>query len=357
MRVGIHPFIVVALCLTFSTILAASGCAQDQRTMLSHHLVRIQMESDALRGNLVGDPATREMLVLLPPSYFRSRITKYPTVYLLHGLGERMSGHLGGWNLFTKAFELMKTKALPEIILVAVDGTTVFGGSYYTNSPTIGNFEVFVARDVVGHIDSVYRTIADRQHRGVAGFSMGGFGAIKIAMKYPDIFGSVGSLSGSPLSMRFRKPIYKKALRNHPAPVSLKELTEQVTFDSDWSLAAAYAKASAFSSNPSRPPLFLDLPFGHGASEDRDTVWQKWLAVDPLTSIAFNRDNLGTLDQIYIDHGDDELTLGTEDFVRELVRYGIGCTYYIFRGDHADELLLRHLRMLRFLSIRWSAGE
>ena len=63
--------------------------------------------------------------------------------------------------------------------------------------------------------------------------------------------------------------------------------------------------------------------------------------------------NLRTLDQIYIDHGDDETTLGTEDLIRELVRYDIGLTHYVFRGDHVDELFLRHVRMLQFLSTRW----
>ncbi|MDI6765910.1 MAG: alpha/beta hydrolase-fold protein [Bacteroidota bacterium] len=239
------------------------------------------------------------------------------------------------------------------MIIVAVDGTTAFGGSYYTDSPTGGNFEQYVSKEVVQYIDSIYRTLKSPSSRAITGFSMGGYGAIKIGMKYNDLFGQIGSLSGSPLSIRYRKTIYKRALANHEKPKSVDELVNKITFETNWSLAAAYAKASAFSSNPMKSPLFLDLPFEVSSNETRDTIWQKWLDDDPLSLVSQYHKNLRSLDQIYIDHGDDETTLGTEDFIRELLRYEIGCTYYVFRGDHVDELLLRHVRMLQFLSSRW----
>lgn len=329
------------------------ACAQKNAGPLGNHLQYVRIESEALRGNLAGDPWVREMAVLLPPSYFLSAKARYPAVYYLHGLGTRKDGHRQSAGLFEKLFELMKKRQLAEMILVAVDGTTAFGGSYYANSPTIGNFEEYVAREIVARVDSLFRTQPDRQGRAVAGFSMGGHGAIKIAMKYSDVFAQVASLSGSPLSMRYRRTIYRNALAKHGTPRSLKELQETVTFENNWSQAAAYAKAAAFSPNLRKPPLYLDLPFETAGSEGRDTVWQKWLDDDPLSLVARHSADLRTLDMIYLDHGDDETTLGTEDFIRELVRYGIGVTYHVFRGDHVDELFLRHVRMLRTFSTRW----
>lgn len=84
---------------------------------------------------------------------------------------------------------------------------------------------------------------------------------------------------------------------------------------------------------------------------------EKWLDDDPLSLVGKYRDELGMIDQIYIDHGEDETTLGTEDLLRELVRYGIGHTHFIFRGDHTDELYFRHLRMLRFLAVPWMGDK
>ncbi len=182
---------------------------------------------------------------------------------------------------------------------------------------------------------------------------MGGHGAIKLAMKYADVFSQVGSLSGSPMSIRFRRTTYRATLLNHKKPETVKQLTEEISYEKNWNLAAAYAKAAAFSPNPSKPPMYLDLPFESPATDEDDPVWQRWWDDDPLALVSRSSRGLKTLDQIYIDHGDDETTLGTEDFVRELVRYGIGCTYHVFRGDHVDKMNQRYLRMLQFFSLRW----
>jgi len=251
----------------------------------------------------------------------------------------------------------MEQRQLSEMIIVAIDGTTVFGGSYYADSPTIGNFERYVTEEVVSLTDSLFRTVPEKGSRALTGFSMGGHGALKLVMKYAGIYAQVGSLSGSPLSMRYRKSIYRKALAGHAIPGSVKDLTGNIRYEENWSLAAAYAKAAAFSLNPGKPPLFLDLPFGNSRDDERDPVWQKWLDDDPLSLVSSHKEALGGMDQIYLDHGEDETTLGTEDFIRELIRYDIGFTHFVFRGDHVDELFLRHARMLRYFSVFWTGGK
>jgi S-formylglutathione hydrolase len=344
---------LVAAGIALMIALPGASPAQLITKKLQRHMVLITIDSKALRGNLIGDPSRREMAILLPPNYYKEPKRRFPVVYLLHGLGERKEGHVRTARMFETFFDTMKAGRLSPTILVAVDGSTSFGGSYYSNSPTIGNFEEYVGVEIVGTVDSLYRTIADRDGRAIAGFSMGGFGAIKLGMKYPQVFSQVGSLSGSPLAIRFRKQIYRSAMLNHKRPASLDELRQNITFEKNWSLAAAYAKAAAFSPNPARPPLYLDLPFENRETDEDDPVWQRWWDDDPLAAVAANQKNLRAMEMIYLDQGDDETTLGTEEFDRELTRYGIGHTHYIFRGDHVDRLPARYLRMLRMFSVRW----
>ncbi len=363
-----------AVCLLFALLLPLSASAQrkgkppappppppgapeapanrlDQ--YLGPQLEFLRFESPALKGNLIGDPHEREFAVLLPPSYLTSPERKYPVVYLLHGLGKRKDGHLDSLYVLRGAYEEMLRGRLGEMVIVAVDGTTSFGGSYYANSPTIGNFETYVVREIVGRVDTRYRTWPHAGSRGIAGFSMGGHGAIKLAMKYPGTFSSVGSLSGSPMSMRYRKSLYKTALQKHARPTSLEDLRARIGFDRDWNAAAAYAKASAFSPSAGRPPLYLDLPFERGGADWEDPIWQSWWNADPLSLVVKHQRTLRGLKLLYLDSGDNETALGTEDFDRELVRYGISHVHYVFRGDHTDLMIERHLRMLRYFSVSW----
>ncbi|HLB00418.1 MAG TPA: alpha/beta hydrolase-fold protein [Bacteroidota bacterium] len=346
-----RPLAVVVLAL----LLAAPGPAHGQliTKKLERYLYLITIDSKALRGNLIGDPSRREMAVLLPPVYYKEPRKRFPVVYLLHGLGQRKEGHVQTARMFEMFFDTMKAGKLAPMILVAVDGSTAFGGSYYSNSPTIGNFEEYVAVEIVGKVDSLFRTDNSRGGRAIGGFSMGGFGAIKLGMKYGQMFSQVGSLSGSPLAIRYRKQIYKTALLNHKTPASLEELRQNVTFEKNWSLSAAYAKAAAFSPNPSKPPFYLDLPFQRQDTDEDDPVWQRWWDDDPLAAVAASQKILRNMEMIYLDQGDDETTLGTEEFDRELTRYGIGHTHNIFRGDHVDRFPERYLRMLRMFAVKW----
>jgi enterochelin esterase-like enzyme len=321
---------------------------------LPRHLEYVRLDSRALDGNLLGDSRTRELGVLLPPSYFHAPERRFPVVYLLHGLGAREHGHLGYVGVQRAAFRLMESGELPEHILVAVDGTTSLGGSYYTRSPTIGDFETYVVREVVGAVDVRYRTRDDAQWRAIAGFSMGGHGALKLAMKYPGMFSSVGTLSASPLSLEVRRALYRGALANKPVARNAGELKALYPFEEDWTVASIYAKAGAFSPARTRPPLFLQLPFQSG--RDDDPVWKRWQEEDPLTMLPRHHAALRTLDLLYMDRGSQETILGSEAFDRALESFGIPFRHQVFEGGHADDFHERHLRMLRNLAMRWTPG-
>lgn len=126
-------------------------------------------------------------MVLLPRGYDSSP-ARYPVLYLLHGF----TGNHEDW---THKTNLAAYAAPYPLIIVMPDGEN----SWYTNSPVRADYryEDFIVKDLIGHIDANYRTIADRHGRGIAGLSMGGFGAFKLGLKFPNLFRSTASFSGA----------------------------------------------------------------------------------------------------------------------------------------------------------------
>src|SRR5512147_1670491 len=161
----------------------------------------IKVHGRSLEGNLEGNAADRDVLVFLPPSYAKERSRRYPVVYALHGYSigaEQWSKEIHVPQTIEGAFAL----GANEMIVVLPDSKTVHNGSMYSSSVTTGDFENFVARDLVAYVDGHYRTLPKRESRGLVGHSMGGYGATRIGMKHADVFGSLYIMSPCCLSMR-----------------------------------------------------------------------------------------------------------------------------------------------------------
>src|SRR6187200_1658167 len=162
---------------------------------------RIKIHGKALEANLEGDAVDRDAFVFLPPGYNQSRTRRYPVVYALHGYSI-------GAEQWTQEIHVPQTiegafaKGAHEMLVVVPDSKTVHNGSMYSSSVTTGDFENYVARDVVSYVDAHYRTIATRASRGLVGHSMGGYGATRIGMKHGDVFGSLYIMSPCCLSPR-----------------------------------------------------------------------------------------------------------------------------------------------------------
>src|SRR5436189_2832744 len=161
----------------------------------------IKIHGTALEGNLEGNTVDRDAIVFLPPGYNQNRTRRYPVVYALHGYSI-------GAEQWTQEIHVPQTiegafaKGAHEVIVVLPDSKTVHNGSMYSSSVTTGDFENYVARDVVSYVDSHYRTMATRESRGLVGHSMGGYGATRIGMKHADVFGSLYLMSPCCLSPR-----------------------------------------------------------------------------------------------------------------------------------------------------------
>jgi enterochelin esterase-like enzyme len=292
---------------------------------------RLKVHGVSLEGNLEGNPADRDVLVFLPPSYARDRSRRYPVVYALHGYSigaEQWSREIHVPQTIEGAF----AAGVPEVIVVLPDSKTVHNGSMYSSSVTTGDFEGFVARDVVAYVDARYRTIAERTSRGLAGHSMGGYGATRIAMKHADVFGSVYVMSPCCLSPRPAPPPgseLEKALAAVKTPADSAALP--------FLARAQLASAAAWSPDPKNPPLYLELPTQNG--EPRADVLAKWAANAPL---AFLDQYVGALRGyrgIAIDVGDqDRLAADTTRLHEALDRYGIANGFEQYPGTHTSKV-------------------
>ena len=189
---------VAALAVGGAAMLDAQGGAEARREQARRTgtVERITVHGKALEGNLEGDSPDREVTVYLPPSYAGDQTRRYPVVYLLHGYGGRddtFTGRLA--RLQESADRLAAAQGFSEPIVVTPNAFTLHKGSMYSNSVTTGDWERFIAEDLVAYIDSHYRTLAKRMSRGLAGHSMGGYGALRIGMKRPDVFSSLYIMS------------------------------------------------------------------------------------------------------------------------------------------------------------------
>jgi S-formylglutathione hydrolase FrmB len=289
----------------------------------------IKIHGTALEGNLEGDAVDRDVIVFLPPGYATQKSRRYPVVYALHGYSigaDQWSREIHVPQTIEGAF----AQGAQEMIVVLPDSKTVHNGSMYSSSVTTGDFEAFISHDVVAYIDQHYRTMANRASRGLAGHSMGGYGATRIGMKHPEVFGSVYIMSPCCLAPRGAgpaNPASEKALEAVKTPADSAGLP--------FGLRTQLASAAAWSPNPKNPPLYLDLPTRDGVAQP--DVIAKWAANSPL---AFADQYVGNLRQyraIAIDVGDqDGLRAGAGKLHDILEAYGIANTFEVYSGTHTS---------------------
>jgi S-formylglutathione hydrolase FrmB len=293
---------------------------------------RITIHGKALEGNLEGDAVDRPVLVFLPPGYARERNRRYPVVYALHGYSigaEQWSQEIHVPQTIEGAF----ARGAQEMIVVLPDSKTMHNGSMYSSSVTTGDFENFIAGDVVTYIDAHYRTIPNRNSRGLVGHSMGGYGASRIGMKHPDVFGSLYIMSPCCLSARGAGPA-NPANEEALAAVKTAEDSAKLPFG----LRAQLASAAAWSPNPNNPPLYLDLPIG----SNQQSVLARWAANAPLAFIDQYIEKLRQYRAIAVDVGDqDGLKVDTGKLHDVLTNYGIRHDFEIYSGTHTSAVAVR----------------
>src|SRR5215469_16326942 len=219
------------------------------------------------------------------------------------------------------------------MIFVTPNAFTRYQGSFYSNSVTTGNWEDYIVHELVPYIDSHYRTIPERASRGLAGHSMGGYGAIRLAMKHPEVYSSVYILSACCLGANINpqgQGLAAAEAVHSPADVA-KAGRGAVTM---------LAEAAAWSPNPKNPPFFFDLPSKDG--QIQASAVARWAANAPLAMIDQYMPSLKTLHAIAIDVGDkDGLASSNKELSRILTDYGLTNTFETYDGDHTNRIALR----------------
>lgn len=301
----------------------------------------IKIHGEALEGNLEGEAVDRDAVVFLPPGYRQNKKHRYPVVYALHGFSigaEQWTHEIHVPQTLEGAF----AQGAKEMIVVLPDSKTVYGGSMYSSSVTTGDFERYIAHDVVAYMDAHYRTIPDRMSRGLVGHSMGGYGAARIGMKHPDVFGSLYVMSACCLSPRGSRPggsgpanpDMQKAMEAQEKQLeSVKSPADAAGMS--FFVRAQLASAAAWSPDPKNPPLYFDLPMKDG--EPQPEVSAEWAANAPLAFIDQYIGNLRQYRAIALDVGDqDGLRFDMIKLHQILENFGVANSFEIYHGTHTS---------------------
>jgi S-formylglutathione hydrolase FrmB len=305
----------------------------------------VSVSSAALGENLLGDPAERDVTVYLPPQYFTSD-ESFPVVYYLagHATGRAITNVTVPRD-FDRTFETIN-----PMIVVIIDGNNRMQGSFYVDSSTTGGWSTFIADDVVSYIDTHYRTIPDRDARGIAGHSMGGFGALDIAMRHSDVFGSVYALApglfdenGLAESQMFASEEHIRATLSLLGEVDGDDPEAGIS-----SLAASAASSFDFGYGMAFAPTdefpFFEYPYSlEGDTLVRDDeVWALWESGfgGIEAEVAEFGDEWTSLDGIGIDCGSNDeyawIPKGCDYLDAELTEAGIDHTYATHGGNHSS---------------------
>jgi enterochelin esterase-like enzyme len=299
----------------------------------------IKIHGATLEGNLEGDAVDRDVIVFLPPSYQQDTTRRYPVVYALHGFfigAEQWTHEIHVPQTIEGAF----AQGAKEMIVVLPDSKTIYNGSMYSSSATTGDFENFIAHDVVAYIDAHYRTIPERASRGLVGHSMGGYGASRIGMKHADVFGALYIMSPcclSPMSGGGFGPAEKMkemAIENEKKIAALKSPSDAPAALPGFGIAQL-ATAAAWAPDPKNPPLYLDLPTKDGNPVPE--IQAKFAANAPLAFVDQYIGNLKQYRAISMDVGDqDGLRFDAGKLHAILDSYGIVNGFEIYSGTHTS---------------------
>jgi enterochelin esterase-like enzyme len=235
-----------------------------------------------------------------------------------------------------------------EVIVVMPNAYTRFQGSMYSTSATIGDWETFIAKELVAYIDSHYRTLPQADSRGLAGHSMGGYGTMRIGMQYPDVFSSIYLLS--PCCMSPRTGGNTDAQRQAEAVSNVEQIDEQSFF-----VLATLASAAAWAPNPTKPPFYMDLPIQDG--EVIPEVANKMAANATLVVVDQHIPHIKRLKAIAFDVGTEDrgIAAASKELDQVLNNYGIAHTFEVYEGDHVNRIAERiRTKMLPFFSAHLS---
>lgn len=317
---------------------------------MSSQVITLKHFSRILRNNPLSDPYIRDLLIYLPPSYFKSK-KRFPVVYLIAGFTGfgQMNMNINGYseNIQQRLDRLIRTKKIKEMIVVMPDCFTKYGGSQYVNSSATGRYEDYLIKEIIPFTDNNFRTIRKASSRCIIGKSSGGYGAMWLSMRHPDVFGLMVTHSGdSAFEYCYMKDFpdfivqIQKFGKGHSAvrnfirtQINMKQPKPGEFFN----ILNIIGMSACYSPNPKRKEYNFDLPFDIYTGELIPSVWKRWLRFDPVRLVGKYKNNLKKLKMIFIDCGTrDEFSLqaGARIFSDKLNIAGIKNIHQEFPDGH-----------------------
>lgn len=323
-------------------VLTLCGFAQQGK------IVREKVHGVSLENTVTNESADRNVSVYLPPGYENSPDKRYPVLYLLHGIADTDETWTRAWKKDNDgywAIQNVMDKGISEgrfgeMIVVMPDNRTNWFGSFYVNSSVTGNWEDFNSKDLVKYVDGKYRTIAKAEHRGILGHSMGGSGAISLAMKHPDIFSVAYGMNPAIIDwggdLTIASPGFQRILTAKDPSELLKT--------NDIPTLGVVTVAQAFSPNPKKPPFYADFPFKMVDEKmlPDEPAFSNWRENSQIRMVAKYHSNLRKLRGLRFDSGyEDEfrfIPINARLLSTELTNYGIDHTFEEYNGDHRNRM-------------------
>ena len=328
---------------------------------LQGRLDELTITSAALAGNRLGDPHERPVWVYVPPD---AGDTPLPSVYVIQGY----TGQIDMWRNRTSlrptvlelVDELFAQGGAPPCYVVFVDAWTSIGGSQFLDSPATGRYHTYLCDEVVPFVDAQYPTLAEAAHRGIAGKSSGGYGAMVTPMLRPDLFGGLATHAGDALfelCYLDEVPEVVRTLRDHydgSYDAFFADLRTRPAFTKSWdgALLNQWGMAAAYAADEDGT---VNLPFDTTTGQLIDDVWERFLAWDPVRMAPRHAAALQGLRAIWIDAGNHDeysLDLGAEAFRQALAGLGVtDVAFELFDAGHGG-IEYRYPLALRYLAER-----
>ncbi len=289
----------------------------------------VRVRDETVESSALGK--TMKYRVLLPSGY-GATLRRYPVLYLLHGL----AGDYTDWTTRTNLADYTRPLGL---IVVMPDG----GNQWYTNADDgSARYEDWLAADLPADVVKKFRTINSRYGRSIAGLSMGGYGALRIGMKRPDVYAAMWAMA--PCCLNQGSPNAERA-----AQLEAVKTPEQAR-NGDRGVLVGFASAAAWSPNPDNPPLFLDLPTKNGAVVPE--VIARYGANSPLAMVSQYAPNLRKYKAMVVDVGkDDTLLASIRQFDARLKQLHVPHEFSVRDGDHGSHVVSQfETKILPFFS-------
>jgi len=326
--------VVLSLFVFFLTLNASIAQHQSGKVVVD------QLYSELLE-NPGGENPTRRVTIYLPPGYDEGK-KRYPVLYFLHGFTWSDSLMIAVSNFDKLLDKAINTKKIRPVIVVMPDHYTLYRGSWYTNSTLTGKWADFSGKDLVTYIDKNYRTIPNRESRGVAGHSMGGQGAIKMGMLFPEVFSSVYALSPATLGVITEEYGIRGYAYKRIKEISTREqlITGWVEFQPN----AIVAMGRAYTPNLNKPPYYADFPYEYVNDSliINYEVLKTWKQKSVIGMVDDHIEDLKKLKALKLDWGrneDNELIPTTcLRFSKKLENLGINHYAEEYIGDHGNKL-------------------